>query len=1180
MSTAAALPIVEVDNLRLPDLFKNREKRMSVADRGWAQDGQAEPSRRDRSDAAPHRTRMSRAALIFRPVLLLAGCGLVLCSAIAGGTAVLVSSHNDRMVADKERELRNLARIVADHVDRAFQAISHIETGLIAEMRAHGIASADDFEREMSGYDTYVMLRNKIAGVPHADALSVISAKGKTINHSRAWPPLDLDSSDREFFKALKSDPQLTTYTSGLVRNLTNGNWTIHIVSRFTAPNGEFLGVVLGAIEMQYFEQYFSTIALGDGGIISLVGRDGVLLARYPSDESRIGVSYANNKLFKDVLSKAAAGATRLTSIRDGEEYLYAGQSLANYPAVVAVGIKVDSVLAEWRASALYLNGAAILLVLVVGGTILLSARQVEKQLGAQNLRMDAAIKNMTQGLVMFDGGGRVILYNDRYLQIYGLSRGIVQPGCTIRDLLAARKAAGTFMEDPDRHVSVITQRVASGQTTTTLVELGDGRSISVVTQPIAGGGWVATHDDITDVIRHERSFRLLFESNPLPMYLYDLENLRFLAVNDAAVAHYGYSREQFLQMTGCDIRPEEDRERFVKSVRENGGYHQREGSWRHRKADGTLIDVAIYSRALDYEGRRAALVVAIDMTERKEAERKRALAEKFLHAVIDNVPISVSVKDVDRRYVLINRAAEEFSGIPREQFIGKTAAEIFPKRSADLIERQDRQLLEGKPQIAGEIHELAIPNDSSRLVMTKRVAILGDDGNPQYLVGVIEDLTERARTQAQIAHMAHYDLVTDLPNRVLLGERLDAALAHVRRGRRLAVHCLDLDNFKTINDTLGHASGDELLKVIGQRLQGCLRDIDTVARLGGDEFAIVQTSLADIADAGELAQRLRETICMPYELNGQQVVVDASIGIAVAPEDGTDAGELLKKADLALYGAKSEGRGTYRFFEPDMDRRMKARLFMHHDLRKAFADGEFALHYQPIVKVSTNEICCLEALLRWHHPVRGVISPAEFIPIAEEMGLIVPLGEWVVRKACADAASWPSDCCVAVNVSAAQFKNLDILRVVTSALADSQLPPSRLELEITEAVLLQNNTRTLAILHELHELGVRIALDDFGTGYSSLSYLRSFPFDKIKIDRSFIGDLTAGDDSHAIVRTIIELARSLDMSTTAEGIETLNQMEIAKELGCTEMQGYLFDHARPAEEISWLLAQRDRWVA
>jgi diguanylate cyclase (GGDEF)-like protein len=403
--------------------------------------------------------------------------------------------------------------------------------------------------------------------------------------------------------------------------------------------------------------------------------------------------------------------------------------------------------------------------------------------------------------------------------------------------------------------------------------------------------------------------------------------------------------------------------------------------------------------------------------------------------------------------------------------------------------------------------------------------------------------------------------------------ELLRQMLAKSKRGEHFAVFCLDLDHFKDVNDALGHPLGDLLLKAAADRLRRCIRETDFVARLGGDEFAILQADACQPTDATALANRLVEEISAPYELGGHQVVVGLSIGIALAPNDGMDPDELLRNADMALYRAKADGRGLYRFFEPAMDARMQARRSLEIELRKAITNGEFELFYQPLVDVQTEQVTGFEALLRWQHPLRGMIPPSEFITVAEETGLIVPLGEWVLRQACAEAVTWPSDVKIAVNLSPNQFKSKTLLLTVVSALAAAGLSPRRLELEITESVLLQDSEATLALLLELRGLGVRISMDDFGTGYSSLSYLRKFPFDKIKIDQSFIRDMSDHDDSLAIVRAVVAMGSGLCIGTTAEGVETARQFDQLKLEGCTEVQGYLFSPPRPAAEVKELLA-------
>jgi diguanylate cyclase (GGDEF)-like protein len=432
------------------------------------------------------------------------------------------------------------------------------------------------------------------------------------------------------------------------------------------------------------------------------------------------------------------------------------------------------------------------------------------------------------------------------------------------------------------------------------------------------------------------------------------------------------------------------------------------------------------------------------------------------------------------------------------------------------------------------------------------------------------EDITARRQAEAQIAHMVHYDALTDLPNRVLFREHLVKALESVDR-KKLAVLCIDLDRFKAVNDTLGHPIGDALLRAVGDRLQASARPTDLVARLGGDEFAIVQAGTEQPFGATALATRLIAEIAKPFELDGHQVVIGASVGISIAPNDGSDPDKILKNADMALYRAKSDSRDSCRFFEPDMDARMKARRTMEIDLRRALTLGELEVYYQPLITLKTQKISGFEALLRWHHPERGLVPPLEFIPLAEEIGLIGQIGAWVPKQACLEAAKWPDDIHVAVNLSPAQFRHRAVVLDVVAALGASGLPARRLDVEITEAVLLQDTESNIRILDELRNLGVRISMDDFGTGYSSLAYLQKFPFDKIKIDRSFVNELDR-PESIAIIRAVTGLGSSLGMKTTAEGVETERQLQKLKEEGCTEVQGYLFSKPVPAAQAAQLL--------
>jgi diguanylate cyclase (GGDEF)-like protein len=835
---------------------------------------------------------------------------------------------------ESERELKNTALILAEQIDRTFQGIDLVQSSVLERIKSLGIASNEDYTRRMSGEDMHQMLKASTSGLVQIYAVSLINADGRLINFSRFWPGPELSVADRDFFIALKANPEMTSYVSQPLHNRTNGAWTLFLVRKVTAANGEFLGLVLGAIELSYFDKLFASVSLGKGSSIALYRNDGGLLTRFPQAESFIG------KIFTSPLNALGGGdsaTTRIIGQIGGKDRLLAVHRLADFPMFLSVGVDTSSALAIWQRETDVLLGAGGLAALTVAFMIFLIGRQQAKahnssmqMLALEKHRLDTAMNNMVQGLIMFDAAERMVVCNDLYIEMYGLSREIVKPGCSFLEVLQCRASAGSFLHhDPEMYRAEVLKELALGKVAARIFETTDGREVLMTNSPLAGGGWVATHNDIT----------------------------------------------------------------------------------------------------------------------------------------------------------------------------------------------------------------------------------------------------ERRRAEAKIEYMAHHDALTDLPNRLQLYEQLRQLLARTRQGQHVAVFCLDLDRFKDVNDAHGHPVGDLLLKGVADRLRQCIRDVDLVARLGGDEFAIMQAGASQPTDATALASRLIEVIGAPYELDGKQVTVDLSIGIALAPGDGLDPEQLLKNADMALYRAKSDGHGLYRFFEPEMDARMQARRNLEIDLRKAIANGEFELFYQPLVDMKTEYVTGFEALIRWHHPERGMIPPLDFIPVAEETGLIVPMGDWVLRQACAEAATWPSNVKIAVNLSPVQFKNKILLPSVVSALAASGLSPNRLELEITESVLLQDSGATLAVLHELRDLGVRISMDDFGTGYSSLSYLRKFPFDKIKIDQSFIFDMSDHDDSLAIVRAVIAMGSGLGIATTAEGVETAEQFKQLKMEGCTEVQGYLFSPPRPAAEVKGLLA-------
>jgi diguanylate cyclase (GGDEF)-like protein/PAS domain S-box-containing protein len=659
--------------------------------------------------------------------------------------------------------------------------------------------------------------------------------------------------------------------------------------------------------------------------------------------------------------------------------------------------------------------------------------------------RLRQAIDLLPQGIVFLDAEGRYILWNKKYAEIYSRSSDLFQPGARLQDTMRIGVERGDYPEAIGREEEWITERLARLYQPGARHEqiLGDGRCILIEERLTEDGGIIGLRVDITELKQREASFRLLFDSNPVPMIVCALDNERILGVNDAAVAHYGYSRAEFVKLSIRSVQAFEAEPPW-RGDRSSDELAAR--TWKHVRADGTLIDLAIYSRELVYNDRPAVLLALMDITERKRAE-------------------------------------------------------------------------------------------------------------------------------ARLAFMAQHDGLTGLPNRNLLRQEMDEMLQHTRRSSdKIAVLVLGLDNFKAVNDTLGHGVGDKLLRGVAKRLRSTLREEDTLARLNSDEFAIVQSGLTRPEEAVLLARRLLEAIGEAFLLDGHSVVIGASIGIAMAPGDGDEAEKLLKHADMALSRAKNDSRGTFSFFEAGMDARAQTRRKIETDLRAAIQNGVLRPYYQPLVDLSTGRITGFEALVRWPHPERGMVSPAEFIPVAEDTGLIGALGGLMLQRACMDAAKWPGDVRVAVNLSPLQFRAGNLLSVVMDALKHSGLSAKRLELEITETLLLEKSSQVLATLHALRALGVRISMDDFGTGYSSLSYLRSFPFDKIKIDQSFVRGLGTNNDAQAIVRAIISLGVGLGVTITAEGVETEAELNCLRAEGCHEGQGFLFSHARPNAEIVGLL--------
>ncbi|MEM1197693.1 MAG: EAL domain-containing protein [Pseudomonadota bacterium] len=570
---------------------------------------------------------------------------------------------------------------------------------------------------------------------------------------------------------------------------------------------------------------------------------------------------------------------------------------------------------------------------------------------------------------------------------------------------------------------------------------------------------------------------------------------------------------------------------------------------------------------------------VILDATRIKQAETEAAETEaRTRSAIVESLSQGLLMYDADDKLILSNsHFLALYPDIAEVAVVGADYAEIV---KAELCCGADSALstrsLQGRIEERLEHHRSTTHSVIERQLSDDCWVQINEHRTPEGgTVVLYTDVTEIKKREARIHHMALHDGLTGLPNRVLFRTRVEQALAQARRyGTNIAVICLDLDHFKNVNDTLGHPAGDMLLRTVSDRLKIELREIDTIARLGGDEFAIVLADFEDIDIIHNIARRVLSSLSKPIDMDGQEAIIGASLGIALSSGDCDEPDRLLKNADLALYRAKEDGRNTYRFFAREMDELALARRQIEIDLRQALGKSQLQLYFQPLINMSIGEITGFEALIRWNHPERGLVSPDDFIQIAEETGLIMPVGEWVLRNACEIAASWSKPVKVAVNLSPAQFKQPGLVQLVSDTLEATGLPPERLELEITETVLLKNTNETMEVLYRLKGLGVRIAMDDFGTGYSSLGNLRSFPFDKIKIDRSFVSDLETNSEAAAIVRAVVGLGRSLGIDTTAEGVETKDQLTYLRIEGCSEAQGFYYSRPRPQDEIPWLLEQ------
>ncbi|MDA9436625.1 sensor domain-containing protein [Bradyrhizobium sp. CCBAU 51627] len=797
-----------------------------------------------------------------------------------------------------------------------------------------------------------------------------------------------------------------------------------------------------------------------------------------------------------------------------------------------------------------------------------------------RNAFVSSAMNNLNQGVVMTDAQRRIIFCNDRYLEIYGLTRSDLRAGMNGRELLELRRKRGVLRASDDEFYD------KASSSNGLITELPDGRAILVKYFVLPNGGSVATHLDVSEqrkLSRQLASTKQFLESVldhvPACVAAKNIEDGCYIFANSAYERFWGLSpdfavgrnaRELFVPGSAASIE-----------AADRAALESSDGQYRNEfevdRADARRLVASIRIVVRNESGKPEFLLVVFeDITDRQSLSKELESTKKFLELVVDNIPVALIVEQVkDGRYLLANRSAETILNRRREEATGLTASDIFNAKEAKLIIARDEAAIKKRGMITEE-HPIST-KDGLRLFLTRRATVLNDAGEPQYLIKTHEDVTNRRQTESRMAHMAYHDGLTDLPNRAAFLQALNQMIeACEGTDEEFAVLCVDLDGLKEVNDVFGHALGDKLLVEVAQRLQDAARG-GLVARLSGDEFGLIIDGKQP--DAGlALAQQLGEVLAPEFHIDGRAVRAGITTGMSIFPHNGPDGAALLANAGAALFRAKQKSRGTISLYQPEMDQQIRDRRVLHQDLSMAIKNGELSLAFQPqgIARnsVAESEIIGFEALARWQHPVRGQVSPADFIPIAEESGLIVEMGEWILREACREAASWPKPLQVAVNLSPAQFMHGDVVGLVHSILIETGLAPGRLELEITEGVLIEDFDRGLALLRRLKALGVRISMDDFGSGYSSLSYLQAFPFDKIKIDRAFIINLGRNPQSAAIVRAVIDLGHGFEMSIIAEGVETIDQLAFLAREGCDGVQGYLLGKPLPIGQYAGLVGR------